>query len=182
MARSSFGWLALPFAAFALVALSLGFLAKAAAPEPGSYPSGFFRLFFTDTVHLKAWFATVAVALGLLQLFSAGWIYGKIPWRRPAWVQPAHRWSGRIALLLTLPVAYHCIFKLGFQSVDNRALWHSLLGCAFFGAFAAKVTIVRSDRLPGAALPIAGGLLFASLVAVWYTSAIWFFRAAGWEI
>ena len=28
-------------------------------------------------------------------------------------------------------------------------------------------------------LPTAGGLLFATLIAVWYTSAVWFFRLVG---
>ena len=68
---------------------------------------------------------------------------------KPAWVNPAHRWSGRLAFVATLPVAYHCIFKLGFQSGDLRVLWHSLLGSAFYGAFAAKVTIVELKRFPG---------------------------------
>ena len=58
----------------------------------------------------------------------------------------------------TLPVAYHCIFKLGYQDGTTGAMWHSLLGCAFFGAYAAKVTIVRLKRFPGPTLPIAGGL------------------------
>jgi hypothetical protein len=59
-------------------------------------------------------------------------------------------------------------------------LAHSLLGCAFYGAFAAKVLIVRSKRLPGLALPIAGGLVFAILVVTWLTSAFWFIDHQGW--
>jgi hypothetical protein len=55
-------------------------------------------------------------------------------------------------------------------------LVHSLLGSAFFGAYAAKVTIVRLRRFPMPVLPVAGGLLFAVLIVVWYTSALWFFR------
>ncbi len=55
-------------------------------------------------------------------------------------------------------------------------LAHSLLGCAFYGAFAAKVVIVRSKNLPGLTLPVAGGLVFSALVAVWLTSALWFIR------
>ena len=50
----------------------------------------------------------------------------------------------------------------------------------FYGAFAAKVTIVRSKNLPGGALPIAGGLTFAVLIAAWYTSAVWFVGEQGW--
>jgi hypothetical protein len=76
-------------------------------------------------------------------------------------------------------VAYHCIFKLGFQTGDDRVLLHSVIGSAFFGAFAAKVLIVRMKRYPAWVLPTTGGLLFATLIAVWYTSALWFFRLVG---
>jgi mono/diheme cytochrome c family protein len=88
----------------------------------------------------------------------------------------AHRWSGRTAFVLTLPVAYHCIFKLGFRSPDTRVLAHSLLGCAVYGAYASKITVVRLHRFPRPVLPLAGGLLFATLIGVWLTSALWLYR------
>jgi hypothetical protein len=175
--RRSPAWLLAPIAAFAVVALIAGFLS---AHDPRS--KGYFDLFFSDPIHLKAWFATAAVALGIFQLVTAAWIYRKLPWRKPGWVNPAHRWSGRLAFVATLPVAYHCIFKLGFQSTDDRVLWHSLFGCFVFGAFAAKVTIVRLKRFPYLVLPLAGGILFTTLVGVWYTSARWFFGEAGWDL
>jgi Family of unknown function (DUF6529) len=43
----------------------------------------------------------------------------------------------------------------------THVLAHSLFGCAVYGAFAAKITIVRLHRFPGWVLPSAGGLLFA---------------------
>ena len=164
-------WLAVPLLAFALFSLSAGLLAR---HQPRS--KGYFRLFFSDPVHLKAGFASAAVALACFQLFSAAWIFRKLPWARPRWIGRAHRWSGRLALLCTLPVAYHCIFKLGFQRPDGRVLAHSLLGCAVYGAFAAKVTIVRLHRFAAPVLPLAGGLLFAVLVGVWYTSSVWLYE------
>ena len=164
-------WLAAPLVAFALFSLSAGLLAR---HRPRS--KGYFRLFFSDPVHLKAGFATAAVALACFQLFSAAWIFRKLPWPRPRWIGRAHRWSGRLALLFTLPVAYHCIFKLGFQTPDGRVLAHSLFGCAVYGAFAAKVTIVRLHRFPTSVLPLAGGLLFAVLIGVWYTSSVWLYE------
>ena len=33
--------------------------------------------------------------------------------------------------------------------------------------------------LPGYSIPIAGGLVFAGLVAIWLTSALWFFQNNG---
>jgi Family of unknown function (DUF6529) len=174
-AKRSPKWLLVPLLIGAFVALVAGFVAKTYAPSSG----GYFELFFSDTIHMKAWLATAAAALALFQLFTAAWIFRKLPWSKPAWVNPAHRWSGRLLFVVTLPIAYHCIFKLGFQSGTSRVLWHSLLGSAFYGAFAAKVTIVELKRFPGPTLPVAGGLLFAVLVGVWYTSAVWFFRLVG---
>jgi len=172
-APRSYRWVAVPLVVFALVSLTAGLLA---AHDPRS--KGYFRLFFSDPIHLKAGFATAAAALACFQLFTAAWIFRKLPWRKPAWVNPVHRWSGRLALVCILPVAYHCIFKLGFQDPSSRVLAHSLLGCAVFGAFAAKVTIVRMHRFPRPVLPVAGGLLFAVLIGVWYTSALWLYRRA----
>ena len=169
-------WLVAPLLAFAFFSLLAGLLAKAYA-DTG--PSGYFDLFFSDTIHMKAWLATAAAVLAVFQLFTAAWIFHRLPWDKPAWVNPVHRWSGRLVFVVTLPIAYHCIFKLGFQSGSSRVLWHSLFGCAFYGAFAAKVTIVELKRFPGPTLPIAGGLVFTALIGVWYTSAVWFFRLVG---
>ena len=168
--QRSYRWVAAPLLAFALAALTAGLLAH---HEPRA--KGYFRLFFSDPLHLKAGFATAAVVLACFQLFTAAWIFRKLPWRKPAWVNPVHRWSGRLAFAFTLPVAYHCIFKLGFRDPSTRVLTHSLLGCAVYGAFASKVTIVRLHRFPRLVLPLAGGLLFAVLIGVWYTSAFWLY-------
>jgi mono/diheme cytochrome c family protein len=168
--QRSYRWLAAPLVAFALGALTAGLLAD---HDPRS--KGYFRLFFEDPIHLKAAFATAVVVLACFQLFTAAWIFRKLPWPKPAWVNPVHRWSGRLAFLLTLPIAYHCIFKLGFQDPSTRVLAHSLFGCAVYGAFASKVTIVRLHRFPRFVLPVAGGLLFAVLVGVWWTSAVWLY-------
>ena len=181
MSKRSPQWLLAPLLAFAFFALLAGLLAKAYVPEAGESRGGYFDLVFSDTIHMKAWLASLAVALAVFQLFTAAWIFHRLPWEKPAWVNPVHRWSGRLAFAVTLPIAYHCIFKLGFQSGQTRVLWHSLLGCAFYGAFAAKITIVELKRFPTAVLHVAGGFLFAVLIGVWYTSAVWFFRLVGLE-
>jgi mono/diheme cytochrome c family protein len=168
--QRSYRWLAAPLVAFALGSLTAGLLA---AHDPRA--KGYFRLFFDDTLHMKAAFASAALVLACFQIFTAAWIFRRLPWEKPAWVNPVHRWSGRLAFLCTLPVAYHCIFKLGFRSPTTRVLAHSLFGCAVYGAFAAKVTIVRLHRFPRLVLPIAGGLLFAVLIGAWWTSALWLY-------
>jgi hypothetical protein len=165
-------WIAVPVVAGALVALTVGLVAG--RTEPGA-TTGYFRLVFSDPIHLKSWLATLAAVGACVQLFLAAWIFRKLPWSRPAWVPATHRWIGRLTFVVTLPVAYHCVFKLGYQTYTTRVLVHSLLGSAFFGAYVAKVTVVRLHRFPRWVLPTAGGLLFAVLVGLWYTSAYWFF-------
>ena len=98
--RRSPRWLAAPIVVFALFALSAGVLAREAGGPRGEY----FDLFFSDTIHMKAWLASLALAFGLFQLFSAAWIFGKLPWRKPSWVNPAHRWSGRLTFVFVVPV------------------------------------------------------------------------------
>ena len=140
------------------------------------------KLFFTTTLHFKSWATTAILALVILQLLGALWMYGKLPFGdAPAWVGPMHRLSGTLALLVSLPVAYHCLWSLGFNPDPggSRRFWHSLFGCAFYGAFVTKVLVVRSKRMPSWALPIIGGVLFTLLIALWLTSSLWFFRQFG---
>ena len=167
----SYAWLAAPITAFAVFSLTAGILS---AHDPRA--KGYFRLFFRDPIHLKAGFATAAAALACFQLFSAAWIFRKLPWQKPPWINAAHRWSGRLAFVCTLPVAYHCIFKLGWQGADSRTFAHSLFGTLFFGAYAAKITIVRLHRFPRLVLTVAGGLVFTLLIGLWYTSALWLYQ------
>ena len=109
-------------------------------------------------------------------------MYGKLGGRSaPDWVGPTHRLTGTLALLVTLPVAYHCLWSLGFEtdSGSTRRFVHSLLGCVFYGAFTTKVLCVRSSRMPSWALPVVGGLLFVCFVGLWLTSSLWFFNNVG---
>ena len=159
----------------ALVAMTLGLYGH--LHDPASDLS--ISLGFTDTITMKVWLATAAVLFAVLQLVSALWMYGRLPFTAPGWLGSAHRISGRLAFLLSLPVAYSCLYTLAFQDTSARVLAHSILGCAFYGAFAAKVVLVRSRSLPGFALPLAGGLLFGVLVAAWMTSGLWFISENG---
>jgi hypothetical protein len=84
-----------------------------------------------------------------------------------------HRIDGLLAFLLSLPIAYHCITAYGVRLTTTRVAVHSITGCVLYGAFVAKVLVVRSRRLPGWALPTAGGLLVAAIAVLWYTAALW---------
>ena len=128
---------------------------------------------------MKVWLGTIAVAFAVVQLLTALWLYGRLPVATPPWLGDVHRISGRLAFLLSLPVAYHCLWSLGFQDTDGRVLVHSVAGCVLYGAFATKVTFVRSRGLPGDRVAGRRRAVFGALVLAWYTSALWFIRDQG---
>jgi hypothetical protein len=135
---------------------------------------------FSSTIAAKAWFATAAGVFALVQITTAARIFGRLNRLvRPTYfgipVSRIHRWSGRTAFVCTLPVAFHCIFILGFQTSSPRVLIHSILGSFFYGVFAVKIFAVRERALPAWALPVAGGMLFVVLASLWATSSFWYF-------
>jgi hypothetical protein len=123
---------------------------------------------------LKAALTSGVATLAVVQLISAFALYGRLP--SPPWTAVVHRWSGRLAVLVSVPVAVHCLYALGFQFDSPRVLAHSLLGCLFYGAFVAKMLVLGSPApTRGWVLPLAGGLVFTALVGIWLTAALWFF-------
>ena len=175
--RANSTWLAVPLVIFALIALTVGLVARHTVRKRYAVP--FFHPFFADTLHMKSWLVTAAVVLACGQLLTAAHIYALLRFPLKGRVyHRVHRWSGRAAILLTLPVAYHCVFLLGFGTRGPRVLIHSLLGSTLYGAVVAKVLIVRSTRFAPWVLPLAGGLLFSILLGLWLTSALWFLTAA----
>ena len=108
---------------------------------------------------LKSTLASIALGAAALQVLLALWIYRKLPLAAspPRPVRLAHRIIGFALFALTVPIALHCLIAYGVQLTSLRVAVHSLAGCFFYGAFAAKVLLVQSRRLPRWALPIAGG-------------------------
>lgn len=158
----------------ALVVTGLVYLAtRVITPD---YNTSLFGQEAQDAIALKSWLASGVLAVAAFQVYSALWIYGRLPWRKPRWLGLVHRVSGVAAIILTLPIAYHCLFAYGFRSMDRRTAVHSIVGCFFYGAVAAKIIVVRSRRLPGWALPLAGGTLVTLVVALWYSAALWYFN------
>jgi hypothetical protein len=135
---------------------------------------------FSSGIAAKAWLASLAFVLALVQLVSAMIMYGRFPRiTAPSWIGGLHRWSGRVAVLVTVPVAVHCLYALGFQYGEPRVLVHSLCGCLFYGAFVAKMLVLTRPGTPRWSLPVLGGLLFTALVTLWLTSSVWFFSTSG---
>ena len=179
--------MAIPLTAFAVgavVALLAGVFGRLHQPTL----AGTTTLGFTTVLAMKTVVAIVIAALVVFQLISALWIFGKIGGAAPSWVGKVHRATGASALLLSLFVAYHCLWSLGLEvghlpdgePVSTRTFVHGLLGCAVMGAIVVKIVAVRSRRAPGWFLPVAGGLLFSLLVAAILTSAAWYLATKGW--
>jgi hypothetical protein len=139
---------------------------------------------FSSTIAAKAWLATAALLLAFVQVTTAARIYGRLSFlpERGLAVARVHRWSGRTAFLLTLPVFFHCVTILGFQTPDLRIAVHSLVGTFFYGVFAAKVLVVRDRSLPGWALPTAGLTLASMVGLLWLTSSLWYFTTVRFGI
>ena len=141
------------------------------------YSASLFGQVALGALALKSWLATVTLGLAGVQVLLALWLYRKLPFApSPArWVGVAHRLTGVVLIAVTLPVAVHCLIAYGVRLSPLRVAVHSLAGCFLYGAFAAKVMLVRSRRLPGWALPVAGGTLATLVVVLWYSSAVWYF-------
>lgn len=159
------------------VAVGLGVYAHEHTPKP----KPLFLAGFSGAIQFKTWFATAAFVFILFQVLSALWMWGRLPGagQPRAWVAPIHRWSGAIAFVLLIPVALNCLYSLGWSDYSNRTLVHSIAGCVFYGAYSAKMLGLRLRNLPGWAIPFFGGLLFASFIVLWSTSAAWFFSTSG---
>lgn len=136
---------------------------------------------FSSGLAAKTWLTTAAFVLVLVQLWTSMRMYGRLSRRGPVGPRTAflHRWSGRAAVLLTIPVAVHCLYALGYEDSSLRVLLHSLAGCFFYGAFAAKMLVLPKPDAPRWALPVLGGLVFVLMTALFLTSSVWFFSTEG---
>lgn len=172
--RSGGGLLAGMALAGCAVSLSLGLYGRFHTPTGTAVTT----LGFDTLLGMKAWLSTGALLLGVVQVVTGAGMYGRLGRgaARSRAVRVTHRASGVTAVLLTMPVAFQCLWSLGFARYDTRVLLHSLAGCALYGVLVTKLLALRSDRVPGWAVPVLGGALFSVLVAVWLTSSLWYFR------
>jgi hypothetical protein len=141
-------------------------------------PDYTFSLFGANPFPLKSLLASIALGLAGFQVILALWLYRRLPLvpDPPRAVPITHRVGGLVLFALTVPVAVHCLIAYGVQLSSVRVAVHSVAGCFFYGAFAAKILLVHSRRLPGWALPVAGGTLAILLGVLWYTSALWYYN------
>ena len=135
---------------------------------------------FSTAIAGKAWLATGAFVLAAVQVLTASRMWGRLKRLVPvsfATSRRIHRWSGRIALLLTIPVIFHCVTILGFKTTDLRVAVHSVAGSFVYGVVAAKLLVIQhhSRNYPPWVLPVLGGSLAAVLTTLWLTSSLWYF-------
>lgn len=130
------------------VSVALGVYGQVHVPNYGALPS----FGFSSTATFKAWAGSVVLVLAAAQTVTALWLYGRLPGvtAAPRWLGRVHRATGFAAFVLSLPVAAYCLYGFGFAPApfSARTLVHSVAGCAFYGAFAAKVLFVHARRLP----------------------------------
>jgi hypothetical protein len=134
---------------------------------------------FSGPQPAKVWLATICLLAVVVQLLSAMAMYGRYGLTAAPWTPALHRWSGRVAFLVAIPIAIHCLFALGFSTFDPRTLVHSLLGCFVFGLFTVKMLALPKQGLAGWILPLLGGLVFTCFVGLWLTSSLWYFTTFG---
>jgi hypothetical protein len=163
-------------AAGAVVAVALGVYGREHSPTGEAITT--FGL--GGIASMKVWLSAVVGGLAVVQLTTALWMYGYLGFSAPRGLGLVHRSSGALAVLVSLPVAYHCLWSLGFQSFDTRVLLHSIAGCVFYGAFVAKVIGLHGSRAKGWLVPVTAGLLLTALAVVVGTGAGWYVNEFGW--
>lgn len=155
-----------------LVALALGWFGR-------SHQATFeapFTLGFSTQIAMKAWLGVVVGILAVIQVVSAFGIYGKLGLPSSSYrLALVHRTTGVAAVVVSLPIAFSCLWSLGYQDYTTRVMLHSVFGCLFYGAFVAKMLALRIKGLPGWAIPVFGGATFAVLIGLLATSVGWWF-------
>jgi hypothetical protein len=162
-----------------LVPILIGALVSVALGVYGANHKGRSIVFgisgFENLARAKTWMAVIALFFALVQVASALVMYGRITAiSSPPWIGTLHRWSGRLAFFLAVPIGVFCLYGIGFLHFDTRVLLHSLFGCVFFGVFTIKMLVLTKPGLSGWILPVVGGTVFAVLVVAVLTSAGWF--------
>ena len=154
----------------AVVAVILGVFAAVHTPSETVPTFG-----FSSVLAMMVWLGAAAGGLAIVQLLTAVTMYT----RGGRAVAVVHRASGTLAVLLSLPVAYACLWSLGFADQNLRVFLHSLTGCLVYGALVTKLLALHVPKMPSWLIPVAGSLLLTTVVASSLTSSLWYFTEFG---
>lgn len=122
--------------------------------------------------------ASVLLGLAFLQLLAIavgrGWIGGAgRQTRRNAVIW--HRVEGYIAFAIVLTIAYYCLKLVPGSVKTARVSVHALLGATVLGLLISKVAIMRFFRRYSGRMPTLGAVLLVAIIAIWISSAGWYF-------
>src|SRR4029077_11557400 len=101
---------------------------------------------FSAPILAKVWLGAFAVVLVLGQLSTGARMWGHLRGvgrLSDATAKTVHRWSGRLAILFTLPVVFHCITILGFQTTTARVAVHSVARSVLYCVVAGRMGAIR---------------------------------------
>ncbi|MFT7609010.1 MAG: hypothetical protein ACI9MX_002080 [Candidatus Aldehydirespiratoraceae bacterium] len=165
--------LAVPFAAGGATAVALGIYSSV------HEATGRSLLFsgFESTASWKSALASVVVILFMMQVSLGLRMVGRVGGVRPVapWARDLHRLVGTLAFGLSIPVVFHCLWALGFQTTDSRVSTHSILGCVAYGLYVTKILSARRPDRPEWALPVTGAFLGITMIVVWWSAALTFY-------
>ena len=122
--------------------------------------------------------STIVVILALSQFYTMHAVMGHLPRGRFKIKQlmRAHRYGGRIAILLAASVAVFCIVDIGAPREPLRVLVHVIAGCTAFSALAIKFALIRfRPSLAYDLAPNLGGIAAVAFIAIWVTSGLAYF-------
>lgn len=135
--------------------------------------------FYSDPkAAIKAAGATVVVVLSLTQLYTMESVMGHLPRGgiRMRVMMRAHRWSGRVAIVLAAVIAYFCITDIGAPRDPLRSFIHASFGASAFAALGIKFALLRfRPELAYRAAPWLGRYVVLAFVVVWFTSSYAYF-------
>jgi hypothetical protein len=127
---------------------------------------------------IKAAGATVVVVLSITQLYTMESVMGHLPRRgiKMKVMMRAHRWSGRIAIVLAALIAYFCITDAGVPKAPVRSFIHAVFGASAFAALGLKFALIRfRPELAYNAAPWIGRYIVLAFIVVWLTSSYAYF-------
>jgi hypothetical protein len=131
--------------------------------------------FYSDQkAALKAVGATVVGLVAIEQAFTMGGAMGIVPrfGLRMRTLMRAHRYGGRIALVLAAVVAFYCMTDLGAPTSPLRGAIHGFFGSTGFIAIATKLALLKwRPTLAYDAAPWLGTYAAIAFIIVALTSA-----------
>jgi hypothetical protein len=127
---------------------------------------------------LKALGATVVALLAVSQAWSMETAMGHLPRGRVRMrtLMRAHRWGGRIAILLAAIVALFCMTDIGAPHEPWRVAVHVTFAATAFAALGVKLALIRfRPAVAYRAAPWLGRYIAFAFIVVWASSALAYF-------